>query len=108
MVVNRALKTNSVPVFDNFVSSPDLNTLKQLDTQSLNSVAQLNQFDGKFLVLFLNVLSKVYEASTRDLALNCAKTLIQAFSKNQDNLTTFSNEFLTQFGFLKVLKIYSY
>lgn len=100
MVANRALKTG-VAAFDNFVNSPDLNTLKQLDTQSLNSVTQLNQFDGKFLVLFLNVLSKIYDASTRDLVLNCAQTLIQAFSKNQSNLVTFSDEFLTQFGFLK-------
>lgn len=101
MVVNRALKTNSVPAFDNFVNSPDMNTLKQLDSQSLTCVTLLDQFDAKFLIRFLNVLSRVYESSTRDLVLSCARTLIQAFSQKPSNLVTFSDEFLTQFGFLK-------
>ena len=102
LVANRQLKTNSVPAFDNFIASPDLNTLRALDDTTLSSVAQLNQFDGKFLIQFLNVLAKVYESSTRDMVLRVAQNLVQAFSQSPNNLAAFSDEFLTQFGFLKV------
>ena len=102
LVANRQLKTNSVPAFDNFIASPDLNTLRALDDTTLSSVAQLNQFDGKFLIQFLNVLAKVYESSTRDMVLRVAQNLVQAFSQSPNNLVAFSDEFLTQFGFLKV------
>lgn len=101
MVINRYLKTNSVPAFDNFVNTPDMNNLKSLDDSVLNTVSQLEQFDAKFLTLFLHVLSKLYEANSGDAVLACASTLIQAFFKKQNKSDSFSDAFLIQFGFLK-------
>lgn len=101
MISNRFLKTNSVPEFDNFITTPDLDNLKALDDNSLKSVTELDQFDSKFIILFLNVLSKSYEASSKDLAIQRARALLEAFFKDADNMNMFADEFLTQFGFLK-------
>jgi len=102
MVTNKYLKTNSVPEFDSFIASPDLNTLQGLNKEVLQSVYQLEQFNAKFLILFLSVLAKVYNESSKKVVLNCAGQLCDEFFKNSSNLNTFPDEFLTQLGFLKV------
>ncbi len=102
LVTYKYLKTNSVVEFDNFVVLPNVDNLKALNEDVLRSVTKLQQFDGKFLILTLSVLSKVYEASTDELTLNCARILCDAFFKNASNLNSFPDEFLTQLGFIKV------
>lgn len=101
MVTNRYLKTNSIPAFDNFIAVPDEKNLRALDESRLKSVAQLDQFNGKFVILFLNVLSKLYESSSKNLVIQCAHTMLTEFFKNQANTDQFTDNFLTEFGFLK-------
>ncbi len=102
MVVQKLLKTNTVSAFDSFIASPDINSLQGLDDVVLRTVADLEQFDAKFLVLFISVLAKVYDEKSKIMVSKCAGILIGEFFKKNNNLTDFSNEFLTQFGFLKV------
>lgn len=101
MITNSYLKTNSVEQFDTFIGKPILDNLRLLDEATLKSVSKLEQFNGKFLILFLHVLSKCYDGISNDLVLDCARILITEFTKNEDNLNSFPEEFLTQFGFLK-------
>jgi len=86
------LKTNSVPQFDSFVVSLDLDTFTVLNEEVLRSVTELEKFDAKFLILALYFLSKI---------LDYVGILCNGFF-NSSNSNTFTDEFLTQLGLLKV------
>ncbi len=95
------LKTNSVPQFDSFVVSLDLDTFTVLNEEVLRSVTELEKFDAKFLILALYFLSKVYNSRTKKQILDYAGILCNGFF-NSSNSNTFTDEFLTQLGLLKV------
>jgi len=79
-----------------------LDTVKVFIDGVLTSVTELQQFDGKFLILTLNVLSKEYQTINKELTLSYSKILCEKFFKNISNINSFPDHFLTQFGFLKV------
>lgn len=101
MVTNRYLKTNSIPSFDNFISNPNMESLDAIDQNMFKNVSELQQCDGKFLMLFVNVLSRIYDTASKRLVLNKVQFLFEPFFKNIKNCEHFLNDFLTQFGFIK-------
>lgn len=98
---NKYLKTNTVITFDNFINSQNLENLKQIDEKILKSVSELEQFNGKFVILFLNVISKFYENNSKDVVLKCAREILTTYFKKPESQFDFTNDFLTQFGVLK-------
>lgn len=102
IAANKYLKTNTVLTFDNFINTQNLNNLKQIDQKVLKNVAELEQFNGKFVILFLNVISKFYENDSKEIVLKCAQEILTTYFKKPESQFTFINDFLTQFGVLKV------
>ncbi len=89
-----------VVINEDLIESLDI--LKAFFYGVLMSVTKSQQFDGKFLIVALNVLSEQYEAINKQFTLNYSRVLCEEFFKNISNLNSFPDHFLTQFGYLKV------
>lgn len=103
MISSSFLKTNSIPLFDNFVTSPTLENLKKIDQDSFKKLIQLEKFNSKYLNFLISHLSKLYDESMdpANPVLTSANFFTSAFFSNPSNIESYADDFLTQFGFLK-------
>jgi len=102
MVKNTLLITN-LQSFDAFIINPHIDTLQGIDDNTLYNVTKHEKFTSSFLLRFLAHLSKVYEPNSPNIniILKVANFLTSAYFQKKENIDSFSDEFLTELGFLK-------
>jgi Ran GTPase-activating protein (RanGAP) involved in mRNA processing and transport len=103
-LINNSYLLLSVQSFDAFITVPTIENLNALSPAILDQVLAHQKFTGAYLIRFIAHLSKLYDTQQQQRAvLDTAGYLIKAFTQKigTDHLTTFADEILTEFGFLK-------
>ncbi|CAF1066169.1 unnamed protein product [Brachionus calyciflorus] len=101
LVKNNALVVN-IKKFDDFILTPTIANLTQIDQNTIDLVAKHQKFNGSFLIKLLSHLSNLYEKSgpNSKTVLDISNNFTKAFLSSSVG-HNFTDDLLTEFGILK-------